>query len=134
MAFRYRTAGSVQSLAISASLFLAGCGGGHMSAPTVTGIVVKATPTNQTAYSTLPSPQNQVSFAAYISYSDDSLSSSALSSVLWSDSDHSWVFMNGNIATCTQPSPLPGLQLSTVTATAQVNGSTYTGTSGLYCL
>src|SRR6266851_6130801 len=97
---------------------LCSCGGGQMTAPTVTGIFVKATPTNQTAYSAQPAPQNQVSFAAYLSYSDGSSSSTPLSGVQWSDIDYSWVFLSGNIATCTQPAPLPGLQLSTVTATA----------------
>ena len=72
---------------------LCGCGG-KMAAPTVTGIFVKATPSNQTAYSTLLPPQNQVSFAAYLSYSDASLSSTALSGVQWSDIDYSWVFLN----------------------------------------
>ncbi|PYV79107.1 MAG: hypothetical protein DMG93_21380, partial [Acidobacteria bacterium] len=74
------------------------------------------------------------SFAAYITYSDGSLSSSPINEVQWSDTDYSWVSLNGNVATCTQPAPLAGLQLSTVTSTTQVNGSTYTGTSGLYCL
>ena len=113
---------------------LSGCGGGKMPAPTVTGIFVRATPTNQTAYSSQAAPQNQVSFAAYLSYSDGSISSTSVSGTVWSDTDYSWVSLTGNVATCTQPAPLPGLQLSMVTATAQVNGSTYTGASGLYCL
>ena len=122
------------ALLVPGVLALNGCGGGHMPAPTVAGILVKATPANQTAYSSQPAPQNQVSFAAYLSYSDGSLSSTPLSGVQWSDTDYSWVSLNGNIATCTQPAPLPGLQLSKITATAQVNGSSYTDSgSGLYC-
>ena len=124
----------VAVLLVPGVLALNGCGGGQMPAPTVTGIFVKATPANQTAYSSQTAPQNQVSFAAYLSYSDGSLSSTPLSGVQWSDPD-SWVSLSGNIATCTQPAPLPGLQLSKMTATAQVNGSTYTdSSSGLYCL
>jgi len=124
----------VAVLLVPGVLALNGCGGGQMPAPTVTGIFVKATPANQTAYSSQTVPQNQVSFAAYLSYSDGSLSSTPLSGVQWSDPD-SWVSLSGNIATCTQPAPLPGLQLSKMTATAQVNGSTYTdSSSGLYCL
>ena len=124
----------VAVLLVPGVLALNGCGGGQMPAPTVTGIFVKATPANQTAYSSQTVPQNQVSFATYLSYSDGSLSSTPLSGVQWSDPD-SWVSLSGNIATCTQPAPLPGLQLSKMTATAQVNGSTYTdSSSGLYCL
>jgi hypothetical protein len=123
----------VAALLVPGVLALNGCGGGQMPAPTVTGIFVKATPANQTAYSAQPAPQDQVSFAAYLTYSDGSLSSTSLSGVQWSDIDYSWVSLSGNVATCTQPAPLPGLQLSTVTATTQVHGNTYTNSSGLYC-
>jgi len=112
---------------------LVGCGGGSMTARTPVGIVVQTTPSNQTAYSGQTPPQNQVSFAAYVNYSDGSLGSTPLSGVLWTDQD-SWVSLQGSVATCTQPAPVLVLPaFSRVTATAQVNGKTYTDNSGLYC-
>jgi hypothetical protein len=122
-------------LALAVSLFLAGCGGGSMPAPTPVGIFVQSTPADQTAYSGLLPPKNQVSFAAYISYSDGTSSSTPISGAKWSDGDN-WVSLQGSVATCTQPAPVVILPLfSKVNATAQVNGKTYTDTSsGLYCL
>ena len=104
-----------------------------MSSPTPIGMFVKPTPANQTAYSALPAPQNQVSFAAYLNYSDGSVSSTPLNGVHWVDTD-GWVSLQGNIATCTQPAPVVLLSFfSTVTASTQVNGKTYNANSGLYC-
>jgi hypothetical protein len=118
----------------AAQVLLAGCGGGRMPSPTPIGIIVQATPANQTAYSEMPPPQNQVSFVAYISYSDASFSSTPLTGLQWSNND-SWVSLQGNVATCTQPAPvlILGTVFSTVTATAKVNGTTFTDGSGLYC-
>ena len=105
-----------------------------MAARTPTGISVQATPANQTAYSGQLPPKNQVSFAAYISYSDGTLSSTPISGAKWSDGDN-WVSLQGSVATCTQPAPVVILPFfSVVTATAQVSGTTYNATSGLYCL
>jgi len=122
-------------LLLSVSLFLGGCSGGSMPAPTLVGIIVQATPANQTAYSAMAPPQNQVSFAAFSTYSDGSVSSTPISGVQWADSD-SWVSLSRNVATCTQPAPvlILGTVFSTVTATAQVSGKTYSDSSGLYCL
>ena len=105
-----------------------------MSTRNPTGIIVQSTPANQTAYSGQPHPQDQVSFAASIEYSDGSVSG-PIGGVQWSNGD-SWVSMQGNVATCTQAAPvlILGPILSVVTATAQVNGKTYTASSGLYCL
>jgi hypothetical protein len=115
------------------SAALAGCGGGKMPNPTAIGILVQATPSNQTAYSGQAPPQNQVSFTAVAEYSDGSLGSNPLSGVQWSNGD-SWVSLQGNVATCTQPAPVVILPFfSAVSATAQVNGKTYTGNSGLCC-
>ncbi len=50
-------------LLLTVSLFLGGCGGGSMPAPTPVGIFVQSTPANQTAYAAMAPPQNQVSFA-----------------------------------------------------------------------
>jgi hypothetical protein len=113
---------------------LAGCGGGSMTSRTATGITVQATPNNQTAYSGQMPPQNQVSFATYVNYSDGSVGSTPVSGVQWSDTD-SWISLQGSVVTCTPPAPVVVLPFfSTVTATMQVSGKTYTGTSGLYCL
>ncbi len=116
-------------------LFLAGCGGGSMPAPTVTGIVAQSQPSDGNAYSGMAPPKNQVSFSAFITYSDGSLSHSPLNGVQWSDGDN-WVSLSGNVATCTQPAPvlILGPLFSPVTATVQVNGKSYTASSGLYCL
>jgi hypothetical protein len=122
-------------LLLTVSLFLGGCGGGSMPAPTPVGIFVQSTPANQTAYAGLAPPQNQVSFAAFITYSDGSVGSTPIGGLQWADSD-SWVSLSRNVATCTQPAPvlILGPVLSTVTATAQVSGEPYPASSGLYCL
>jgi len=122
-------------LLLTVSLFLAGCGGGSMPAPTPVGIFVQSTPANQTAYAGLAPPQNQVSFAAFITYSDGSVGSIPISGAQWVNGD-SWVSLSRNVATCTQPAPvlILGTVFSKVTATAQVSGNTFTDSSGLYCL
>ena len=122
-------------LLLTVSLFLGGCGGGSMPAPTPVGIFVQSTPANQTAYAAMAPPQNQVSFAAFITYSDGSVGSTPISGVQWANSDL-WVSLSRNVATCTQPAPvlILGTVFSTVTATAQVSGKTYSDSSGLYCL
>jgi hypothetical protein len=124
---------AIRSVALLSLANLAGCGGGSMSARTPVGILVQATPNNQTAYSGQAPPQNQVSFAAYVNYSDGSVGSTPLSGAQWADTDN-WVSLQGSVATCTQPAPVVILPFfSTITATAQVNGKTYTSNSGLYC-
>ncbi len=122
-------------LILTGLLLLPGCGGGSMPAPTVTGMVAQSQPSNAIASSAMASPKNRVSFSALLTYSDGSVSASPLSGVQWSDGDP-WVSLSGNVATCTQPAPvlILGPEFSTVTATAQVNGKSYTVTSGLYCL
>src|SRR5713101_1655325 len=76
-------------LLLTVSLFLGGCGGGSMPAPTPVGIFVQSMPANQTAYAAMAPPQNQVSFAAAITYSDGSVGSTPISGVQWANSD-SW--------------------------------------------
>ena len=94
---------------------------------------MKPTPSNQTAYSGQPAPQNQVSFAAYYLYSDGTQSNTTVPGVQWSDIDN-WVALSANVATCEGPAPFfLGPQLSSVTATIQVNGKTYSDSSGIYC-
>jgi hypothetical protein len=122
----------IGALLVIAAVELSGCGG-KASSPTITGIFVKPTPSNETAYSGQPAPQNQVSFAAYYLYSDGTQSNTTVGGVQWSDSD-TWVSLSTNVATCTRPAPFVlGPQLSSVTATVQVNGTTYTDSSGIYC-
>jgi hypothetical protein len=118
-----------------ALMSLAACGGGSMPPKVANGIFLQSTPANQIAYAAQAPPQNQVSFTAVISYSDGSIGSAPITGAQWSDTD-SWVSMQGNVATCLQPAPvlILGNVLSTVTATAQVNGNSYTASSGLYCL
>ena len=122
--------GAIACLALS----FVDCGGGSTSSRVVTGIFVQPTPTNQVAYSQLAAPKNQVSFAAMLTYSDGSVGS-PLQNVQWSDTD-SWVFMHGSAVICNQPAPsvLEIPEFSVVTATAQVNGKTYSTSSGVYCL
>ena len=104
-----------------------------MPAPTVTGIVVQ--PSVAQVYSSDAPPKNQVSFAAYITYSDASQSPSPISNVKWTYDSASWVSLNGNVATCLQPAPVVLFPfVSTITATASVNGTTYTVNAGLTCL
>jgi hypothetical protein len=119
------------SVLLIALLLLPGCGGGSTPAPAITGITVQAQPSNQTAYSGQAAPQNQVSFTAYDTYSDLSISKTPITNVQWTGDGANWVSLNGNMATCTQSG---GILFSTVTATAQVNGNTYTASSGLYCV
>jgi len=57
-----------------------------MSTRNPTGIIVQSTPANQTAYSGQPHPQDQVSFAASIEYSDGSVSG-PIGGVQWSNGD-----------------------------------------------
>ena len=110
-----------------------GCGGGHMTAPTVTGIAVQ--PSTPSVYSSDAPPKNQVTFAAYISYSDGSQSTNPLSNVTWTCDGASWVSLKRNTATCLQPAPVILLPfVSTITATAQVSGTLYTVNAALTCL
>jgi hypothetical protein len=127
--------GAKFTLLLIISTPLSGCGGGKMPSPTITGISVQAQPSNQTAYASLASPQNQVSFNAYFTYSDLSVGTTPIANVQWTGDGANWVTLRGNVATCTQPAPVVVLPaFSTVNATAPANGSSYTSSSGLYCL
>ena len=120
------------SVLTTAALTL-GCGGGHMAAPTVTGIAVQ--PSVASVYSADAPPKNQVTFAAFVAYSDGSQSPNPLSNVTWTYDFSSWVSLKGNTATCLQPAPVVLLPFdSTITATAQVNGTSYTANAALTCL
>ena len=126
-----RRSGLVPILATAA--LTVGCGGGHIPPPTVTGIAVQ--PSVASVYSSDAPPKNQVSFAAYITYSDASQSPNPISNVKWTYDSASWVSLNGNVATCLQPAPVIIFPFgSTITATAPVNGTTYTVNAGLVCL
>ena len=58
-----------------------------------------------------------------------------VANVQWTGDGAAWVFLQGNVATCTQPAPVIILPVfSTATATVKVSGNTYLGNSGLYCL
>jgi hypothetical protein len=118
-----------------ALLFLPACGGSSStSSPTITGIFLQSQPINQTAYSGQVAPQNQVSFTAYYLYSDLSVGKTPVAGVQWTGDGANWVSLAGNIATCLQPAPVilfPAF--STVSASAQVNGTVFKGDSGLYC-
>jgi hypothetical protein len=104
-----------------------------MPAPTVTGIAVQ--PSVASAYSADAPPKNQVSFAAYIAYSDGSQGPSPLSNVTWTFDFASWVSLKGNTATCLQPAPVVIFPfVSNITAKAQVNGTPYTVNAALTCL
>ena len=123
------------SVLLFALLLLDGCGAGPMAAPTVTGVTVQTQPSNGTAYSGMAAPQNQVSFTAYYVYSDGNVGTTPIANVQWTGDGAYWVSLQGSVATCTQPSPIVILPVfSTVTASAQVNGTAFKGNSGLYCI
>ena len=104
-----------------------------MPAPTVTGIAVQ--PSIASVYSSDAPPKNQVTFAAYISYSDGTQSTNPLSNVTWTYDGASWVSLKGNTATCLQPAPVVLFPfVSTISATAQVSGTPYTVNAALTCL
>jgi hypothetical protein len=113
--------------------FLTGCGGMHMPPATVTGITVQ--PGTPTIYSEDAPPKNQVSFAAYETFSDGSIGANPIGGTRWTYDFASWVFFSGNAATCTQPAPVVIFPFtSTITATSKIGGTTYTATAALTCL
>jgi hypothetical protein len=113
---------------------MASCGYGNQNPPrSVTGIQVL--PGNPTAYSSQASPKNQAIFTADVAYNDGSLTPIS-GGVRWTYDFASWVALVGNTATCTQPAPtILGIPMtSQITATATVNGASYTAYTLLTCL
>lgn len=112
----------------TAALLLGNCGGG--SKPVPTGLHVKTFPSDGVAYTGQSPPWNQVSFTAYLSYSDGGVDTDQITAVQWtSDPQDYWVVLNRNVATCFQASPSRAL----IHATATVNGVTVKGLGTMWC-
>lgn len=111
-----------------AALLLGGCGGGGRLVPV--SLHVKAFPSDGVAYTGQAPPWNQVSFTAYIRYSDSSLGTDPVIGVQWTtDPQDYWVILNGNVASCFQASPSRAL----IHGTVQVNGFTLDGLGTMWC-
>jgi hypothetical protein len=114
---------------------LAGCGSSSnpMMPLVVKGLVV--TPFQPVAYSSMAPPQNQATFSASLEYTDGS-SKPVSAGVQWSYDSAQWVTLAKNTATCTEPAPQVVTDVpspSQVTATASVDGVSYTASSSISC-
>jgi hypothetical protein len=117
------------ALLVTATLFLAVCGGKEKPVPT--SLKVQTVPSDGIAYVNQAPPWNQVSFTAYLTYNDGHTDTSPITDVQWAiDPQIYWVILNGNVGTCLQPSLISAF----VHATAQVNGVTIEGTGSISCL
>ena len=115
------------ALLVTAAL-LAGCGGGGRPAPRA--LHVRTVPSDGVAYVGQAPPWNQVSFTAYLYYSDGSTGADPVSGVQWTaDPQDYWVVLNGNMAVCFQAS----LSRALIHATATVNGATLNGVGTMWC-
>lgn len=127
---------AVTVLAMALTCCLAGCGGYTNPvnpAPVVQGIVV--TPIQPVGYSDQGAPMNQATFTASLKYTDGT-SHPISSGVTWSYDAAPWVSLAKNTATCTEAAPQinPGVPSpSQITATASVDGVSYTASSALSC-
>ena len=115
-------------LLVIAAMFLGSCGG--VGRPVPVSLHVKTFPSDGVAYTGQAPPWNQVSFTAYLSYSDGSTGTDPVAGVQWTaDSQDYWVILNGNVASCFQASPSRAL----IHATAQVNGVALDGLATMWC-
>jgi hypothetical protein len=114
---------------------LAGCGSSSnpMMPVVAKGLVV--TPFQPVAYSAMAPPQNQATFTASLEYTDGSVKP-VISGVVWSYDSAQWVTLGKNTATCTEAAPQVAINVpspSQITATASVDGVSYTASSALSC-
>jgi hypothetical protein len=114
---------------------LAGCGSSSnpMMPLGAKGLVV--TPFQPVANSSMAPPQNQATFNASLEYTDGSVKPVS-SGVQWSYDSAPWVTLVKNTATCTAAAPQVVTNVpspSQITATASVDGVSYTASSALSC-